>query len=73
MPIDKVAAGGYAGLLSTVLVGLLGVVHVALPPAGIAALITLIIFGVSYLKTETKLGPIIEEAEQYIPRHAAGE
>lgn len=57
LPIyDKVAAGGYAGLVSTIVVGVLTATGVTLPPAVLAAIVTLIIFGVSYLKTETKIG-----------------
>lgn len=57
LPIyDKVAAGGYAGLVTTVVVGVLGLFHVALPAAVVAALVTLVMFAASYLKRETKVG-----------------
>lgn len=57
LPIyDKVAAGGTAGLLTTVIVGVLSLVHITLPATVIAAIVTLIIFGASYLKKETKIG-----------------
>lgn len=57
LPIyDKVAAGGTAGLVATVIVGVLAAVHVTLPAAAVAAIVTLIMFGVSYVKTETKAG-----------------
>jgi len=57
MPISsKVATGGYAGLISTVLVGVLGLFGVTLPAAVVAAIVTLVIFGASWLKRETKLG-----------------
>jgi hypothetical protein len=57
LPIyDKVAAGGTAGLVTTVIVGVLSLVHITLPAAAVAAIVTLVMFGVSYLKTETKIG-----------------
>lgn len=57
MPIyDKVATGGYAGLVSTLLVGVLGLFGVTLPAAAVAAIVTLVIFAAGYLKSETKVG-----------------
>lgn len=76
LPIhDKVAAGGSAGLIVTVLVSVLGLWHITLPAAAIAALVTLVTFVASYLKTETKLGheiakvaaPILDLIEQEGP------
>lgn len=53
---DKVATGGYAGLVSTLLIGVLGLFGITLPGAVIAAIVTLIIFVAGYLKRETKVG-----------------
>lgn len=53
---DKVAAGGYAGLISTLLIGVLGLFHITLPGAVISAIVTVVIFAAGYLKRETKVG-----------------
>jgi hypothetical protein len=57
LPIySKVAAGGYAGLLTTVVIGALALAHITLAPPLVALIVTVIIFGAAYLKTETKFG-----------------
>lgn len=57
LPIyDKVQAGGYAGLATTLVIYLFGLIHIVLAPPLLALIVTVIIFGVSYLKTETKIG-----------------
>ena len=57
LPIyDKVKAGGAAGLVTTLVVSALGAFGVTLPAYAVAAIVTLIIFAASYLKTETKAG-----------------
>lgn len=53
---DKVRAGGYAGLVTTLVVGLLGLAHITLAAPLVALIVTAIIFGAGYLTTETKVG-----------------
>lgn len=58
LPItDKVAAGGTAGLIATLVIGVLGLLHVTLPAALVSLIVFAVMFVVSYIKTETKLGP----------------
>lgn len=53
---DKVAAGGVTGLASTVVAVVLGLLHITLAPWLVALIVTALIFGASYLKSETKIG-----------------
>lgn len=57
---DKVLAGGLAGVVSTVVVGVLAALGIALPATVVSAIVVVIVFGVSYLKTETKVGRALE-------------
>lgn len=59
---DKVAAGGTAGLILTVVVGVLSLLGVTLAPPVAAGITLVVMFGVSWLKTETKLGPQVDAA-----------
>lgn len=57
LPISsKVAAGGLTGLLSTLVITIASAFGVTLPAAAVAAIVTLLILGAAYLKTETKIG-----------------
>lgn len=63
---SKVAATGTAGLVVTVLVGLLGLAHIAVPATVVAALVTLVGFIAGYLKTERHVVEILSAG-----KHAA--
>lgn len=54
MPNTKVAAGGLAGGISTLIVWGLGAAGVEVPPEVAAALATLVAFGVAYFVPERK-------------------
>lgn len=51
-PTQKVAAGGFAGLIATLIVGLLAAFGVAVPATVAVALAGLLHFGVAWLKRE---------------------
>lgn len=59
---DKVAASGTAGLITTVVVGVLTLIHVTPPAAVVSAIVLLVMFAASWLKTETKFGPQVDAA-----------
>lgn len=59
---DKVAYGGTAGLIVTVILGVVSLFGVTLAPALAAAITLVVMFAVSWLKTETKLGPKVDAA-----------
>lgn len=63
---SKVAASGTAGLVTTVIVGLLGLAGITLPAAVVAAIITIASFVAGYLKTERHVVEILTAG-----RHAA--
>lgn len=63
---SKVAASGTAGLVATVIVGLLSLAGVTLPAAVVAALVTLIGFVCGYLKTERHIVELLSAG-----KHAA--
>lgn len=70
LPIyDKVAAGGTAGLVTTVVVGVLVAAHITLPAAVVAAIVTLVMFAASYLKAEAKL-PAVASFEHRVEQFA---
>lgn len=56
---DKVAAGGTSGLATTAVIALLATWHITLPAAVVAAIVTLVMFAASYLKTEAKLPAVV--------------
>jgi hypothetical protein len=63
---SKVAASGTAGLVATVIIGLLGLVHITIPATVVAAIVTLIGFVAGYLKTERHVVEILSAG-----KHAA--
>lgn len=68
---SKVAASGTAGLVATVIIGLLGLVHVTLPAAVVSALVTLVTFAAGYLKREKHVQAVLADFTQAASKHAA--
>lgn len=54
---DKVAAGGTAGLIATLVVSAASWFGATLPDAVVSVIVFVVMFAAAYVKTETKLGP----------------